>query len=356
MAIYEIHEGKLRKVTESAFSDEGIRERDDLQRMLREEIEIISPDTMVIAEEFCDWEDSKRRIDLLGLDTDANLVVIELKRTETGGHMELQAIRYASMISTMTFEQVVRAHEVYLTAVGRSDVSAEEAILTFLGWDEPHEDEFAGDVRIVLASAEFSKEITSAVIWLNERKLDIRCVQLRLCKLDDRLLLDVKQVLPLPEAAEYQVRIREKSEQIREARQSTRDTTKYDLIVGDSRTDRLSKRELVYRVASEAIKRGASPEQLRDLIPSKRNTLFVAVEGEVNEHQFLESANSVRVSGRSFDSRRYFTSDDKLIHLGGKTYSLTNQWGGGTLKAIGRIIEAIKASDISYSPSTSMDD
>ena len=51
---------------------------------------------LVVAEEFGDWEESKRRIDLLGLDRDATLVVIELKRTDDGGHMELQAIRYAA--------------------------------------------------------------------------------------------------------------------------------------------------------------------------------------------------------------------------------------------------------------------
>lgn len=68
-------------------------ERADIQRLLKRQIEIISPDTLVSAEEFSDWEDSKRRIDLLGIDTDANLVVIELKRTDDGGHMELQAVR-----------------------------------------------------------------------------------------------------------------------------------------------------------------------------------------------------------------------------------------------------------------------
>ena len=55
---------------------------------------MIAPDTLVIAEEFSEWSGSQRRIDLLAIDRDANLVVIELKRTEDGGYMELQALRF----------------------------------------------------------------------------------------------------------------------------------------------------------------------------------------------------------------------------------------------------------------------
>jgi hypothetical protein len=39
-----------------------------------------------------------------------SLVVVELKRTDDGGHMELQAVRYAAMVSSMTFDQLVGAH------------------------------------------------------------------------------------------------------------------------------------------------------------------------------------------------------------------------------------------------------
>src|SRR3546814_14859597 len=82
-----------------------LQERRDLQRLLRENVAVIAPDTLVIAEEYGEWDDSRRRIDLLGIDRDANLVVIELKRTEDGGHMDLQAIRYAAMVSTMRSEE-----------------------------------------------------------------------------------------------------------------------------------------------------------------------------------------------------------------------------------------------------------
>lgn len=171
----------------------------DLQRLLREQIEILSPDTLVIAEEFADWQDSRRRVDLLGVDRDANLVVIELERTEDGGHMELQALRYASMVSTMTFE---RATELFARYRGVGVEEAQSRILDFLGWGEPDEESFAQDVRIVLASAEFSKELTTAVLWLNQRDLDIRCVRLRPYRDGARLLLDVARTLKEIQEAE----------------------------------------------------------------------------------------------------------------------------------------------------------
>src|SRR5579863_8127640 len=114
MAIYEITPDRFRKIDETSFSLAGLREREDLQRLLRGQIDIVSPETLVIAEEFGQWEDSNRRIDLLGIDKEANLVVIELKRTEDGGHMELQAIRYAAMISAMTFERAVEVYTEFL--------------------------------------------------------------------------------------------------------------------------------------------------------------------------------------------------------------------------------------------------
>ncbi len=77
----------------SSLGVEGIRARADLQRLLREQVEIISPDTLVIGEEFGHCEDVQRRFDLLGLDRDANLVVIQLNHTDDGGHTDLQALR-----------------------------------------------------------------------------------------------------------------------------------------------------------------------------------------------------------------------------------------------------------------------
>ena len=110
MPLYELTHEALVAVPRTTMQERFFRERDDLQRLLKESISVIGEDLYLLAEEFSQWEDSRRRIDLLALDRNGSLVVIELKRTEDGGHMELQALRYAAMISTMTFPQAVAAH------------------------------------------------------------------------------------------------------------------------------------------------------------------------------------------------------------------------------------------------------
>src|SRR5436190_11361520 len=136
MPIFEIKQDRLIALQPTAFATHGLSERGDLQRLLREQVEIIAPGVIVVSEEFGGWEDSKRRIDLLGIDREANLVVIELKRTEDGGHMELQAIRYAAMVSKMTFDKVTDALARHLAAHGRQE-DARDLLLDFLGWETP---------------------------------------------------------------------------------------------------------------------------------------------------------------------------------------------------------------------------
>lgn len=225
MPIYELAADRIRAFSETSFDVAGIRERGDLQRLLRGQIEVIAPDVLIIAEEFCEWDDSRRRIDLLGLDKDANIVVFELKRTEDGGHMELQAVRYAAMVSAMTFEKAVEVYAEYLGRIG-SGLDAKTSILEFLEWEEPDDDHFAQDVRIVLVSADFSKELTTAVLWLNERDLDIRCVRMKPYADNGRVLVDVQQVIPLLEAADYIVKITEKKDRERHARRERSETEK----------------------------------------------------------------------------------------------------------------------------------
>lgn len=228
MAIYQVTDNEIQTISRTTFSESGLKEREDLQRLLKHQIEIVSPDTLVVAEEFGEWNESRRRIDLLGIDKQANIVVIELKRTEDGGHMELQAVRYAAMVSTLTFDRLVDIYSQYIED-NSLELDAESSLLGFLEWDEVDEEAFAQEVKIVLASAEFSRELTTTVMWLNDYGLSIRCVRMHPYASDGKILLDVQSVIPIPEVEDYQIKIREKRQKERESRESNKDRSLFTI-------------------------------------------------------------------------------------------------------------------------------
>lgn len=217
MSLFQVSKDKLEMVPSTTFANEGMMERKDLQRLLRADISPLGSDLLVIAEEFGDWEDSKRRIDLLCLDKSSRLVVVEIKRTEDGGHMELQAIRYAAMVSSMTVEQAVSAYAKMLGGDAADEI-AKNNILAFLDAHSIAEIEFEGDVRIILVAADFSTEVTTSVMWLNKYDLDITCVRLKPYKSGGQILVDVTQIIPLPEAAEYEVKIRAQAQEAKKVK------------------------------------------------------------------------------------------------------------------------------------------
>ncbi len=353
MPIYEFASEEIRPLLKTTFSQMQMQERRDLQRLLRANISVVAPDTLVIAEEFGDWDESRRRIDLLGIDRDAKLVVVELKRTEDGGHMELQAIRYAAMVSTMTFDQAADVFGRYLAQIASSDTDARAELLDFLGWDEPDEDAFAQDVRIVLASAEFARELTTSVLWLIERGIDIRCVRLQPYDHGGRVFVDAQQIIPLPEVAEYQVRVTEKKRKEREARSDTRDWTSYDVTLGGRKLSGLRKRHAIYQTFRHLVEQGVAPEKVAEHCGPRANRALVSVDGEVNAEDFNSLAKEARAQEeRTFDSTRYFCGEDELLHFHGRTYAFLNQWGGSDWKqAMVNLREAFPDKEIEFAPS-----
>lgn len=318
MAIYSFQNNELSKVETTTFNSEGILERQHLQAALKNQIDVIAPNCLVISEEFSEWSGSQRRIDLLAVDKEGNLVVIELKRTETGEHMELQALRYAAMVSTLTFTRAIEIYQKYLSSIGSED-NAESKLLEFFGWEEPQEDDFALDVRIVLVSANFSKELTTSVMWLNARNLDIRCVRLIPYKHQEQILVDVQQIIPLPEVESYQVKIKQQSEERREARKSSKDYTRYIF-----QNQSFNKRKLVLGVIQQWVSE------------NKPNDLASLLEGFPQEIRsgglFVTEQEAKEIYDRQ-GIYRHFLGEGEVLEFSDSTrYAISNQWGKGNIE------------------------
>ena len=237
MAIYKLSndKGELAEVGRTTFGEEGVLER-NLQRILRTRPEVLGEKLLIIDEEFGNWEDSNRRIDLLGLDAEGRLVVIELKRGDTGAHMELQALRYAAMVANMTRKQIEETFQDYLNkragGEGRAveDGEAEDRIREHLGKGEPDSEVVHTEVpRIILAAEDFGKELTTCVMWLNDSWLkgtgrEIKCIRLRPHRNGDEVLIESSVVIPLPEASDYQTQIGKRERETRAREEEARGT------------------------------------------------------------------------------------------------------------------------------------
>ena len=343
MALYKFGTGELRQVKQKTMTDLKIKERGDLQRLLRDKIDAVSPGTLVISEEFSGWVGSQRRIDLLGIDPDGTLVVFELKRTEDGGHMDLQGIRYAAMASLLSFKEVVGVYAAYL-AKHQPGEDAETLLREHL---EPESDaEVAAKVRIVLVSGDFGPEITTTVLWLMGQGLDIRCVRLVPYEDAESIYLDVQQIIPIPEAADYLLKLREREERKEVARQGERDFTRFIVSHGDHRTVPLPKRRAMLEIIRTLVSQGHSPEELQELFAANR---FLVADGTLRSEEELAGKPVVTVRDQSpveFNSQRYFTAEDELLHFGGKTYVFSHQWGSKTRETMKKIFDRFPQSGI----------
>ena len=196
---------KSEKIEEVEFSQLGFQERRDIQEWIAANPGILGEDLLIVAKEFSGFDRTNERLDLLAVDVDGRLVVIELKRDDTGRDAHWQAIKYASYLRDAKPEVIVRmlaAHE---------KISEEDAggrLLKHLGTDDLTI--LNNEQYIILASHRFASEVTSAVLWLNEKVSGddlITCIQLTPYR-DEKtntLYVQANTIIPVPGADDYRV-------------------------------------------------------------------------------------------------------------------------------------------------------
>ena len=194
-------------VQEVDFSDLGLHERYDIQKWVAANPDILDPDSqlLIVTEEFSDFDKTKERLDLLAVDSTGNLVVIELKRDDAGVDVHWQAIKYASYLHRATADEIVQMLAAYK---GISDAEATKRLRNHLVSDDL--ERLNTDQRIILASHRFAPEVTSAVVWLNEKtgRDLITCVQMTPYKDEktDSLYLQANTIIPVSGTESYRIR------------------------------------------------------------------------------------------------------------------------------------------------------
>ena len=201
------------KIMPSSFMSLNIWERKHIEEWVRSNPELLGENLLIVSMEFDRFSNSNDRLDILALDRSGNLVVVELKRDSAGGYEDLQAIRYAAMVSSMTVEVLLPYYIAYRKKYDGEALSAGEAkeqIIEFVESDSFVE--LSNKPRIILCSEGFSQVITATVLWLREFGIDISCVTISPYQVGTQIVIVPKVVIPLEEARQYLIEIKRKEE------------------------------------------------------------------------------------------------------------------------------------------------
>ena len=210
MYIVNKEDKSMVKVNSCTFSSQDLTERYDLQEWIRKEPSSLGEELLIIQKEFNGFDGTKERLDLLALDKKGNLVIIENKLDDSGTDVNWQAIKYASYCSSLSKQDVIDIFQDYLKKQG-DNRSANEILSEFFEKDIDIVEINKGfSQRIFLVAANFRKEVTSSVLWLQNFNLRIKCFKVTLYKYDNQIMVDFDQIIPVEDTEEYRIKIANK--------------------------------------------------------------------------------------------------------------------------------------------------
>lgn len=217
-------QNRLSRLVQKRFSDLNLRERDHLQEWLANQPDALGEDLLVIQKEFDGFDETRERLDLLALDKDGNLVVIENKLDDSGRDVTWQALKYTAYVSSLTKTQIVDIYQQYLDRFCGGG-NAVARLCEFMGVEDLGEIILnpGTDQRIVFIAANFRREVTATVLWLLSRGIQAQCFKVTPFMLGDELIIDIQQIIPTPEAADFMISMSNKDGE----EKATQDTQKH---------------------------------------------------------------------------------------------------------------------------------
>jgi hypothetical protein len=191
----------------------GFKERKHLQEWICKNTEMLGERLLIIQKEFSGFDDTNERLDLLALDEAGDIVIIENKLDDSGRNVTWQALKYVSYCSGLSKTDIKNIFQKYLDLQDGKE-RAEQIISEFLGVDDFSEAEINnGDQRIILIAASFRKEVTSTVMWLLDHSVKIKCIKVTPYILDEKVLIDTEQIIPVKDAEDYLIKLANKKKE-----------------------------------------------------------------------------------------------------------------------------------------------
>ena len=175
-----------------------------IHKWIEQDISILDPDLLVIGKEV--QTAFGKSIDLLCMDSTANLVIVELKRRMTPREVTAQTLDYASWIKDLERDEIQQIAVEYFKKKGKSE-TLESVFRAQFGTDLPDVINEHHAMRIVAADIDDSTE--RIIRYLSETYgVDINAVQFHFFQAKDGRQLLARTLTVAPEEAEANIKKR----------------------------------------------------------------------------------------------------------------------------------------------------
>lgn len=211
MYLINRYKNSLEAIQITTFKSSGFKERQHLQEWIEKNPESLGEEFLVIQKEFSGFDETNERLDLLALDKNGNLVIIENKLDDTGRNAVWQSLKYASYCSGLDSNGIKEIFDEYLQKKGIKNEAQKRLEDFFNNEDFEKKLNIGNGQRIIMVAGEFRKEITSTVLWLLNFGLRIQCFKTTPYKLNESILLDFDQIIPIKEAEDYIIKVARKN-------------------------------------------------------------------------------------------------------------------------------------------------
>ena len=187
--------------------------------------QLAGEELLVLGRQLKEFQEDDKRLDVLAVDRDGEIVLLELKVDDDFGVTDLQALAYAAAYANKTGEHFAATLLRWLQRNGAPDSDIEdarEALTEFLGLDSFADWAPSQHIRIKLIAPGFPRRVLATVKWLGDLYgVRIEAIRANLFVVGDELQASFERVLPLPGAEEFDLTIRE-----REARKRDENTSR----------------------------------------------------------------------------------------------------------------------------------
>ncbi|MDR6221300.1 hypothetical protein [Deinococcus soli (ex Cha et al. 2016)] len=156
----------------------GLDQESTLEKALKADLSIVDPDLMLLATQV--QTDHGKRIDLLAMDRQGDLVILELKRSMTPREVVTQTLDYAAWVKTLSAEQV---EEIYRGTHPGTELRAGYA--DAFGTPDQYPDAINVRQRMIIVASALDAITERIVAYLSEFSVPVNAVFFRAFKQGD---------------------------------------------------------------------------------------------------------------------------------------------------------------------------